>query len=219
MLEGSGGRGRKPSGKGVAECLLSGLLKSDAWVVCQETQSDLHSVCALQTAWLETDKYQVYFRWIRKGHECSHLAAQLHGCADSRWSAMTHDLLESWWGSLLFPVGPRQEGFVCNGRQQWEFYDVNLLVHKQFIKQEFLWNLESMDVFKYESCRYVRGRYQWFLGVCVCLYTHTRLCLVCTQISSGFVQYCTGFLYGVSSSSSQVDSKHVSMQLCFHTSG
>lgn len=50
MLEGSGGRGRKPSGIGVAECLLSTLLKGDAWVVCQETQRDLPSVCALQTA-------------------------------------------------------------------------------------------------------------------------------------------------------------------------
>lgn len=50
MLEESGGRGRKPSGIGVAECLLSALLKGDAWVVCQETQSDLPSVCALQTA-------------------------------------------------------------------------------------------------------------------------------------------------------------------------
>lgn len=65
------GRGRKPSGIGVAECLLSALLKGDAWVVWQEMQSNLPYVCALQPAWLETNKYQVYFRWIRKGHKCT----------------------------------------------------------------------------------------------------------------------------------------------------
>ena len=48
-----------------------------------------------KTRGLEIDKYQEYFKWIRKRPQVNnHLAVPIHDCAYSQQSLMTHTLLE-----------------------------------------------------------------------------------------------------------------------------